>query len=541
MGLTREDALLTITERLSWLATACELRGWLHLLNSHTISHNFYCKLLNELYNTKLSVMDQIHTNFPAIDLGDSVNKLSFQITSDKSSEKIQTTLEKYVDHGLDSIYGKIRVVVFGKKQKSYSGVKIPKALDFEPAKDIVDTKDLLKMIDSLDTEKLLRIEKVVKEEIAISDLPAKLFHHVTAYNESPKYWSGSANARMQYVAEFSNGELTINPVMPYLTILETGGPIEPLRYITRTYCPFDWGLPVLDFKFQNRSNSPFFLAEAVVEVENSDLDIRPLIVVREDTFGNFARNFCVVNEGPTPLSDVKIQYTLLPGDVPIPEVFPEHLPFIGTLDILEDELYCDITGEFNKCGADLDGLEALHVAVQAQQQATDQAPDSSGTNIFSREAIQQEIKRCLGPFQDEVGTVIGRISFKESSTSQYYEVKFRVPVFIFNEHRKGLPKPPSAVYQFELEAIGQNYKRHIPNFSFEVEPNMLERFLVTIEVKKPSFHKFRVVFRSVDNQLIQSSWIRLRCFLPRTRRDRATIGEAIFEKPLPWNATDED
>ena len=60
----------------------CELRGLIHLFDTHTISHDFFCRLLNEIYDLKLVVMDRLQANFPAIDLGDETNKRSFQITA---------------------------------------------------------------------------------------------------------------------------------------------------------------------------------------------------------------------------------------------------------------------------------------------------------------------------------------------------------------------------------------------------------------------------------------------------------------------------
>jgi hypothetical protein len=60
-------------------------------------------------------------------------------------------------------------------------------------------------------------------------------------------------------------------------------GPIEPLRYITPTMCPFERHLPALDFKLLNRTLVPFLVAEAIFDVEESRLDTRPVLVVMED------------------------------------------------------------------------------------------------------------------------------------------------------------------------------------------------------------------------------------------------------------------
>ena len=66
----------------------------IRLLDGNTISHELFCRLLSEIYDLNLVVLDRIQANFPAIDLGDEANKRSFQVTADKRSDKIQTTLE---------------------------------------------------------------------------------------------------------------------------------------------------------------------------------------------------------------------------------------------------------------------------------------------------------------------------------------------------------------------------------------------------------------------------------------------------------------
>src|SRR5262245_32448461 len=106
---------------------------------------------------------------------------------------------------------------------------------------------------------------------------------------------------------------------MPYLDKMAVGGPIEPWRYITPTLCPFDWRLPALDFKLLNRTPVPFLLAEAIFDVEESRLDPRPVIVVKEDVQQSFAGAFWLENEGAAVLEDVNVRYELLPGEVPAP------------------------------------------------------------------------------------------------------------------------------------------------------------------------------------------------------------------------------
>ncbi len=164
--LERETLLKLIIARISWLATECELRGFLHLFDTNTISHELFCRLLNELYGLQLIQTDRIQQNFPAIDLGDERSKEAFQITTEKDGSKIQKTVDTYLKHGLAERYGHLRILVIGHKQSGYKSVKVPDGVDFAPETDVLDLRDLLLTIEKQDTEKLRTLARIIEEEI---------------------------------------------------------------------------------------------------------------------------------------------------------------------------------------------------------------------------------------------------------------------------------------------------------------------------------------------------------------------------------------
>jgi hypothetical protein len=166
MALRREDALKVITEGLSWLATQCKMRGGIHLFDANSIAHHFYCRLLNEIYDLRLVVMDRIQPNFPAIDLGDETNKRSFQVTAEKDKAKIQSTLEAYAKHRLAERYGKLQILIIGDRQSSYNNLVNPGSMTFVWQEDVIDTPQLIKHIEGLATDKLERIVDVIRSEI---------------------------------------------------------------------------------------------------------------------------------------------------------------------------------------------------------------------------------------------------------------------------------------------------------------------------------------------------------------------------------------
>jgi hypothetical protein len=86
-------------------------------------------------YGLKLIVLDRIQENHPAIDLGDPVKRHAFQVSSDGSSTKVQSTLDGFARHKLYTQYDKVQMVVIGGKQTKYTALKVPLGITFSPDK----------------------------------------------------------------------------------------------------------------------------------------------------------------------------------------------------------------------------------------------------------------------------------------------------------------------------------------------------------------------------------------------------------------------
>ncbi|MAX35782.1 MAG: hypothetical protein CME33_04340 [Gimesia sp.] len=174
----REKLLRTICNSLTWIKTVCELESLLHLFNIHTISEHFFCRFLNEAYDLSLIDLNKVTQNYPALDLGDAAKRMAFQVTSNGNRTKIQSTLDrcdpnyktKNGNQPKISIkdYDHIRFIVFGKKQKRYTTLKWNPKLTFDPQKDILDIKDLVKHADSLTTPKLNALVQIISQELTV-------------------------------------------------------------------------------------------------------------------------------------------------------------------------------------------------------------------------------------------------------------------------------------------------------------------------------------------------------------------------------------
>jgi len=166
MVFTRADALGAIADGLAWIKASCEQRGWLKLFDNHMVSQHFFCRFLNAAFNLRLVEMDQIQANYPAIDLGDSTNRIAYQITSERRGDKVQHTLDKFVEHGLDKQYDTLRILIIGDRQSTYNTVTVPASLQFDCDRDIMGIEELVKHLGSVDSARLEMLQAILADEV---------------------------------------------------------------------------------------------------------------------------------------------------------------------------------------------------------------------------------------------------------------------------------------------------------------------------------------------------------------------------------------
>ena len=134
---------------------------------------NFYCRLLNFLWNKNFVNTNTVKRNSAGIDLADDSARIAVQVTSNISSEKIQSTLDKFVDHGLRAKYDEIYMLYidskpkFDKKRKNAVEFKFKdKGTVYEDEKYLIDVQDLLHQIEPLDATKMKPIANHIKNNL---------------------------------------------------------------------------------------------------------------------------------------------------------------------------------------------------------------------------------------------------------------------------------------------------------------------------------------------------------------------------------------
>lgn len=154
---------------MSQLTTQVEAASAMQLYDIHKVSENLVLGVLRELYGwhhlRNLNATER--ANFPGIDLADDVAGIAVQVTATPTLDKIKTTIETFLAHGLDKKYQRVVVYVLSRKQASYSQDAIDRAakgqFKLDTGKDILDSRDICSVAADVDPKQLVAALEVVR------------------------------------------------------------------------------------------------------------------------------------------------------------------------------------------------------------------------------------------------------------------------------------------------------------------------------------------------------------------------------------------
>nr|WP_315155715.1 SMEK domain-containing protein [uncultured Flavobacterium sp.] len=153
--ITRGLIIGKVIDDLASLKYQIETRNKLGQFDLTKYCEDFFRELLNITYTLNLQNLNKTRSNVPGIDLGDIKNKIAYQITSQKTSSKINETLEKITEEQQNE-YSIINVFIIGEKQGSYTlNQELCDKYSFEELSNIKDIDSLLRDIVLLDIQKL--------------------------------------------------------------------------------------------------------------------------------------------------------------------------------------------------------------------------------------------------------------------------------------------------------------------------------------------------------------------------------------------------
>ena len=162
----RQEIFNYIEEKLSFLAYRIEVRGAFNLLDLHVHSENFYRDFLNLLYGYELVNLNTNQANVTAIDLVDEKNKLIVQVSATKTKRKINHSLA-----GIDSGKYKDFTFKFVLIARDANGLRaasfdVPQRIQFDPKSGIYDVTSLLKYIQDLPLDELVKVYEFIRKEL---------------------------------------------------------------------------------------------------------------------------------------------------------------------------------------------------------------------------------------------------------------------------------------------------------------------------------------------------------------------------------------
>lgn len=349
----------------------------------------------------------------------------------------------------------------------------------------------------------------------------ANVYVDVSVAGLDSSKWTRGEDKVLTYSVLRSNDQIVIQRTLGFLSAFEAGGLIAPLSYVTQTACPFLWDFPTLDLKVLNNSDETIYLTEVVFEVEESRLDSTPLFTIKHDFYRMNAGVLVLVNEGGSDIVDLAISFRLLPGNITTVQDAEPPYPHTVTVPRLDDETPIDVTDAFQAEGTNIEGLIELCNGEWDSQNSCVVVKTHDGSEVrLSEEEYDERWKEYLGPFQEEVGTLVGEMSFGALDNERHRQVRFQAPVYLANKRLLGVPKPPTYAYDASFETSQSDYERRV-QISHEIKPGDTDRFTVKVGIGRSSRHRFRAVVCDITGRVVRSPLIEMTCFVPRSRSKR--------------------
>ncbi|NRB10395.1 MAG: SMEK domain-containing protein [Rickettsiaceae bacterium] len=112
------DCKLTL-EMCGWLGTLkqrVDFSQTLGMLDGCIACEKLFMGVFNMVYNLSLENLNLFESNYPAIDLGDKVSGVCYQITLENKLSKIKDTRAKYYKYNIDKKYPNLKIFIFAKK-----------------------------------------------------------------------------------------------------------------------------------------------------------------------------------------------------------------------------------------------------------------------------------------------------------------------------------------------------------------------------------------------------------------------------------------
>jgi hypothetical protein len=314
---------------------------------------------------------------------------------------------------------------------------------------------------------------------------------------------------------------LVIEPDMGYLSTLESGAPIEAIKFFRN---PFLCQFPNLDVTFVNNTGETLAVTGAMFEVAQSVPDVRPLILFKDD---NARMILTIRNEGWGTVRNAVLRCNIVPtgSEETRPDPPIGHISIAGlyrhefAIGDFEDKYELNLESTFAGLGVDLKAIMAAGFRSQILY------VDHAMQNGLARELWQHfgrfpnlDTNDAWKPFPDGYAVVAGVLEYDDGSgggVTTRRTLPFRVRVFLFKP-RLSAPMPPSYQYNVSLEPEGKNYEVFCP-VSHSLKMGEADRIRICVACERSATHTFRIKWLLSGGKEAISEPIVLRHFVPRT------------------------
>ena len=158
----READIKTIAHEFAVWETKLANLNVINFTDANIIAEYTIAAILNLIFGYQLKQNKQ--PNQAAIDLSDVENRIAFQITVTKSTQKVNQTVETFIGNGLHHNYDQLFVLILGRKQTRYPKIA-SNGFPFDPARQVLDFQDLLKQVTLMPSGRLHELALLVSSE----------------------------------------------------------------------------------------------------------------------------------------------------------------------------------------------------------------------------------------------------------------------------------------------------------------------------------------------------------------------------------------
>jgi len=171
-----------IVRNLSFITTTIKRFNKLNLYDLNIHSEDFFCSLLNIVYNLNLTNLNIKDKNTPSIDLGDIDKKICYQITSTNDSSKIKKTISKFEKYNLYNNFNELFILLL-KNKKNYTTTFVINGKYKFSNQNIMDIDDLILKIKSKSIHEIEQISQFIKENLIFLQFNPSITTHTPDLN----------------------------------------------------------------------------------------------------------------------------------------------------------------------------------------------------------------------------------------------------------------------------------------------------------------------------------------------------------------------